>query len=170
MVQFVPAKGVIARIQQLGLVWPEVVEDLSAASITPVVGYETRLRYAGSKVEAFIEPGMYAEEDVLWVVGLRIREKVTHIPRQEQVVGHERKHRRSGHGGSGQRWPTTWKELISRIQDHPDVELHKGGKHLNVMLHGRQVQTLPLTASDHRALLNACQVLRGAGIDVRREE
>lgn len=153
----------------MGLSWPEVVNDLQRAeSITPVPGYDTRLRYCGEKVQAYIEPGTYDGEDALWIVGLRERQRAD-APSRTQVVGRETTTRKSGRkGGSGNRWPTTWKELINRINQHPQAHVENGGKHLRVFLRGRQVQALPCTASDHRALLNACQVLRGLGIDVRR--
>lgn len=169
MAEFIPVRGVIARLPQLDLAWHQVVEDLDHACVTPVPGNATRLRYRGERVDAFVEPGRCEGREVWWVVGLHAREAVEPLPRQLQVVGHEPRHRKSGaHGGGGQRWPTTWRELIARIEAHPEAEVRQGGKHLNVLLRGRQVQALPVTASDHRALLNACQILRGHGIDVRR--
>lgn len=169
MTQFVPTQRTVERVLQLGLTWPEVVVDLdNAASITPIEGFDTRLRYCGEKVQAYVEPGTYDGEDALWIVGLRERCKATE-PSPHQVVGREAAKRKSGkRGGSGSRWPTTWKELINRINAHPQARVENGGKHLRVFLRGQQVQALPCTSSDHRALLNACQILRGLGIDVRR--
>lgn len=169
MTQFVPAQRVVQQVRQMGLSWPEVVEDLDQAeSITPIQGYDTRLRYCGEKVQAYVEPGTFDGEEALWIVGLRERRKADQ-PSQHQVVGRETTTRKSGRrGGSGTRWPTTWKELVNRINAHPNAHVEPGGKHLRVFLGGKQVQALPCSASDHRALLNACQILRGLGIDVRR--
>lgn len=169
MTMFIPAQRVVSRVTQMGLSWSEVVDDLDQAqSITPVAGFDTRLRYCGEKVQAYIEPGTYDGQEALWIVGLRERQ-VADAPSRTQVVGRETTSRKSGKkGGSGTRWPTTWKELVNRINQHPHAHVENGGKHLRVFLHGAQVQALPCTASDHRALLNACQVLRGLGIDVRR--
>ena len=169
MSQFVPAQRVVQRVLDLGLSWPEVVDDLShAESITPIQGYDTRLRYCGEKVQAYVEPGTYDGDDALWIVGLCLRRR-SEQPADLQVVGRESAARKSSkRGGSGSRWPTTWKELVNRINAHPRARVENGGKHLRVFLDGRQVQALPCSASDHRALLNACQILRGLGVDVRR--
>lgn len=170
MATFVPTQGVVQHLREAGALrnWGEICRDLAHASVTPALGYETRLRYCGSKYEAFVEPGRYEGADALWIVYLRPRGEVPAIPRQRQVVGHEPKRQRSGHGGAGRRWPTTWKELIARVEAYPHAEVRRGGKHLAVLLRGKTVQTFPATASDHRALLNACQVLKSLGVDVRR--
>ena len=173
MVTFVPTRGVVDHLREAGQLkaWGEIVKDLHHANVTPVIGFDTRQRLVGNKYEAYVEPGKYEGQDAFYIVHLRARQDVVAIPRQRQVVGHEVKRRKSGKSyGSGRRWPTTWEELLTRLKACPGVEVRRGGKHLNVMHHGKQVQTLPLTASDRRALLNACQILRGLGIDVRREE
>lgn len=171
MAKYIPTRGVIERLERIGVSWAEMVVDLrNAGHVQSVAGYETRQRHLGNLVQAYIEPGVYDGEQVLYVVGVRLRaEKAEPIPQQRQVVGrdtHAKKSRRKG--GVGRRWPTTWPELIKRIEMHPRCRVFKGKNHWLVYLNGRQVDALPATSSDHRALLNACRQLQQRGIDVSR--
>lgn len=169
MVTFVPTQSVIQHLELKGLLdrWGEIVEDLATANTAPALGFEGRLRLCGAKYEAFTVPGTH--EGHQQVIFLRERGEVAAVPREQQIVGHEVKRRTYGKSyGAGNRWPSTWAELRERVDAHPGAKLVHGGKHLGVTLHGKHVYTLPLTASDRRALLNACQSLRQVGIDVRR--
>lgn len=171
MAQYVPTRGVIERLDQLGISWAEMVADLqNAGHVQSLAGYETRQRHLGSKVQAYIEPGVYDGEPVLYVVGVRLRAEAGEpIPRQRQIVGREVRAKKSRRkGGVGRRWPTTWPELIKRIEMHPRCRVFKGKNHWLVYLNGKQVDALPATTSDHRALLNACRHLQQCGIDVSR--
>lgn len=170
MSTFIPTQGVIAQLERFDQSWPEIVTDLQQATITPAYGYETRQRLCGERYEAFVEPGVYDGHEARWVIYLRKRRHATEpTPLGQQIVGRDaRRPTQRKRGGSGRRWPTTWQELQKRILACPGTELRPGGKHLNVYLNGQQVQALPLSASDHRALLNACQALRAKGIDVAR--
>ncbi|MFB9730054.1 hypothetical protein [Haloechinothrix salitolerans] len=75
--------------------------------------------------------------------------------------------RRRRIGGAGTVWPTTWRELRTRLHA-AGCELNRRGKHWRVELPGGQSYTLPCTASDRRALRNAAHDLSALGVDLRR--
>jgi hypothetical protein len=75
--------------------------------------------------------------------------------------------RRRGRGGAGTVWPTTWRELRTRLRA-TGCELSRRGKHWCAHLPGGHTYTFPSTASDHRALRNAAHGLAALGVDVRR--
>ncbi|WP_134666089.1 MULTISPECIES: hypothetical protein [unclassified Amycolatopsis] len=77
--------------------------------------------------------------------------------------------RRRRRGGAGTIWPTTWRELRTRLRA-AGCGLARRGKHWHVALPGGQTYTLPCTASDHRALRNAAHELAGLGVDLRRRD
>lgn len=171
MAQYVPTRGVIEHLERLGVTWSEMVADLeNAGHIQPLAGYETRQRHLGDRVQAYIEPGTYHGESALFVVGVRLRAETGEaIPKQRQIVGHETRVKKSRKkGGVGNRWPTSWPELIKRIEMHPRCRVFKGTNHWLVYLNGKQVDALPATSSDYRALMNACRQLQQRGIDVSR--
>lgn len=156
----------------VGLSWPDVVADLEQVeSVTPIRGFETRQRWIGPRVQAYIEPSITREgEDAKIVVSVRCRQRVEHDPHHVPVVGVESRvvgPRVRGRGGSV--WPRTWAELMQRLEEvAPDAAVGRGGKHLAVFRHGKRIATLPMTSSDHRGLVNACLQLRKAGIDLSR--
>ncbi|MFE0025123.1 hypothetical protein [Amycolatopsis sp. NPDC059021] len=79
-----------------------------------------------------------------------------------------RRHRRRS-GGAGTAWPTTWRELRTRLRA-AGCQLSHGGKHWRAHLPDGRTYTLPATASDHRALRNAAHDLIALGIDIRRSD
>jgi len=168
---YLPTQSVVEHLRVKGMLnrWGDIVQELERATVAPAQDHDTRLRLVAPHYEAFVDPTEHDGLRAFLVVYLKERRDVVAVPRQRQVVGREAPRRRYGKSyGSGRRWPTTWAELKERLRAHPDVTLEMGGKHLSVLLKGRAVYTMPLTSSDHRALLNACQSLRQAGIDVRR--
>lgn len=76
------------------------------------------------------------------------------------------RHRRRG--GAGTIWPTTWRELRTRLRA-AGCHLYKRGKHWHAELPNGATYTFPHTASDHRALRNAAHDLAAHGVDTRRE-
>jgi predicted RNA binding protein YcfA (HicA-like mRNA interferase family) len=74
-----------------------------------------------------------------------------------------------GRGGAGNLNPTSWEELITMLRAD-GFEVEQGGKHLAVSnSNGDRLVTLPVTASDHRSLLNALsQLRRTLGVPLRR--
>lgn len=169
MTVYVPTKRVLARVVDGDFTWPEIVRELdNAESITPIAGYDTRLRYCGEHLQAYVEPGTWEGEDALYVVGVRERERAEE-PSEHQVVGRSVPVQHSSRrGGSGSQWPSTWRELLQRLARQPGVRVMQGGKHLIVLRDSKRVFTMPISASDHRALRNACTGLRAVGIDVSR--
>ncbi|APC43291.1 hypothetical protein Joe_51 [Streptomyces phage Joe] len=162
-----PTTRLLARMQERGTYWPDVEADLQdPETVTPVEGFASRLRLAGKEWQGYVEPG---KSEGHWVlVGVRPRERAEqglHAP----VIGVEvsRSIPRSS-GGSGRRWPSSWSELQGRLIEQ-GYRLEQGRNHIGVFDGDRRVSTLPVTASDHRALVNACtQLRREADIDVRR--
>ncbi len=75
--------------------------------------------------------------------------------------------RRRRRGGAGNVWPTTWRELRSRLQA-AGCELSHRGKPWLAHLPGGGTYTFPATASDHRALRNAAHDLVALGVELRR--
>ncbi|WJN63459.1 hypothetical protein [Streptomyces phage phiScoe56] len=165
--QLHPTTRLLANMQERGTYWPDVEADLTKPeSVTPVEGSATRLRLAGKEWQGYAEPGHSEGHYVL--VGVRPRrraEEGTGTP----VVGVPVKMSipRSS-GGSGRRWPSSWSELQGRLIEQ-GYRLEQGRTHIGVYDGEARVSTLPVTSSDHRALVNACtQLRREAGIDVRR--
>ncbi|AFV51367.1 hypothetical protein FDG66_gp47 [Streptomyces phage phiCAM] len=156
----------MANMSERGTYWPDVESDLTEPeTVTPVPGFESRLRLCGEKWQGYVEPGHSEGHYVL--VGVRPRDRAeegTGTP----VVGVpvSRSIPRSS-GGSGTRWPSSWGELQGRLIEL-GYRLEQGRTHVGVYEGDAKVSTLPVSASDHRALLNACTQLRREGIDVRR--
>lgn len=75
--------------------------------------------------------------------------------------------RRRRRGGTGTIWPTTWRELRTRLWA-AGCKLSRRGKHWCAHLPGGHTYTLPAAASNHRALRNTAHGLAALGIDVRR--
>jgi hypothetical protein len=165
--RFIPSRAAVTMMAGFSLAWPDVVDDLERVqTVTPVVGYETRERWCGSLVEAYIEPDD-EDEDAVVIVGVRPRRVAD--PQETRVVGVEARvtgPRVKGKGGS--RWPSSWRELLARLQRMDDVEVVTGGKHLLVLRDGQQVAAMPASPSEYRGLMNMCLELRARGIDVRR--
>lgn len=158
------------QLERLGVTWGDLVEDLeNAQHRQPVVGFATRQRWLGETIQAYIEPGTYDGEDCFYVLGARLR-CAAEEPAELQVVGKEtRVVKRRKSGGSGSVWPTTWAELKQRIEAHDGYRVLPGrGGHQIVYRNGKQVFVLPTSASDWRAIRNACLALRGKGVDCRR--
>lgn len=167
--QFVPTKHIVSTLERFGMSWPDLVDDLNHANRQPMIGYPTRQRWLGEKLQAYIEPGTYQGEDVFFVVGVRLRCS-SDEPAPVQVVGIETQAVKSRkRGGAGRVWPSTWGELEKRIEAHPGLRVLPGnGGHRIVYRNGKQVDVLPTSSSDYRALRNACLQLKRRGIDVRR--
>ncbi|WJN62982.1 hypothetical protein [Streptomyces phage phiScoe25] len=162
-----PTTNLLSRMAERGTYWPDVEADLqNPETVTPVEGFDTRLRLAGEKWQGYVEPGHSEGHYVL--VGVRPRERAEQ-GHHEPVVGVEpqRSIPRSS-GGSGTRWPSSWSELQGRLIEQ-GYRLEQGRTHIGIYDGDKRVSTLPVSASDHRALVNACtQLRREAGIDVRR--
>ncbi|WMI33371.1 hypothetical protein SEA_PROVOLONE_51 [Streptomyces phage Provolone] len=162
-----PTTRVLASMRERGTYWPDVEKDLSEPeTVTPVVGFETRLRLAGGDWQGYAEPGR--EEGHYVLVGVRPRDRaeegtgtpVVGIPVSPSLP-------RSS-GGSGTRWPTSWSELQGRLIEQ-GYRIEQGRTHLGIYDGDKKIGTLPTSASDHRGLKNACtQLRREAGIDLRR--
>lgn len=170
MTAWIPTDAVLAKLKQQGLTWQELVAELDKAErITPIAGEDGKgRRYTTCKIDAHVSPGKYLGEDVMFV------NKLWGKMHQEAgdasgILGVEPQAKKSGRkGGSGNRWPTDFKELVKRIRLIQGCDVRQGGKHLLIMKEERQVGALPLTASDHRSLQNACLQLKKLGIDVSR--
>lgn len=169
---FIPTRSAVTAMAIIGLAWPDVLLDLeNVESVTPVRGYETRERWCGSRVQAYIEPGTTPRgEAAKVIVSLRSRVRADPDEPHTPVVGVEepvRGPRVRGRGGSS--WPRTWPDFFKRLeQTAPEAAVGRGGKHLSVFLDGQRIATLPISPSDHRGLVNTCLQLRRAGIDVSR--
>lgn len=169
MATFVPTRSAIDSMTELDLTWADLINDLKdVESLTPVRGYDTRQRWCGRTLQAYVEPGRLYDEDVLYVVHVRERVRAEE-PSEHQVVGVATAAQRSTRrGGRGSRWPATWAELLERLQTHEGIRIQRGGKHLVVLRHSKRIFTLPISASDHRAVRNACTQLRALGLDLSR--
>lgn len=168
--QLVPTSQIVSRLDQLGLSWADLVEDMTHSQHRqPMNGYATRQRWVGNKLQGYMEPGTFDGEQCFFVVGVRLR-SFAEEPSQTQVVGIESKVvKRRKSGGAGQVWPTTWDELKKRIEAHDGLRVLQGnGGHQIVYKNGKQLDVLPTSSSDWRAIRNACLQLRGKGIDCRR--
>lgn len=172
MTHYVPTKHTVSSLERLGLTWPEFVRDVDGCGlIQPMPGHETRQCHFGTRVQAFIEPGVYDGEPCFYVVGVRLRvSEGPALPASQQIVGRETRAVKSRkRGGSGRMWPTSWQELEKLIESHEGMRVLQGnGGHRIVYKNGKQIDVLPTSSSDHRALHNACLQLRRKGIDVRR--
>lgn len=72
-----------------------------------------------------------------------------------------------GHGGVGNRYPTTLKDLMSLLAER-GCTVDSSGRHTHVELDGRTF-TMPKTPSDHRSLLNTIKgIERELGISLER--
>lgn len=166
---YVPTKHVLGLMVDGLFAWPDLVREMdNAESITPVAGYERRQRWCGQRLQAYVEPGTWDGEDALFIVGVRERARAEE-PSEHQVVGRAvpaQRSRRSG--GVGRRWPSTWRELTDRLKQHEGVRVLHGGKHMIVTRHHKRIFTMPISASDHRGIRNACLQLQRLGIDVSR--
>lgn len=172
MTEYFPTRSAQRAATDNGFSWAEVVEDLSQAGVHhPLRGYETRIQVTGERIQALCEAGF--DDDgfpALFVIGLCKRRESAPVPLAERVVGVEPKvQRQARKGGVGTRWPTSWDELIKRLRALGH-EVTVGGKHMHVLRAGKRVATMPLTASDHRSLVNMCRTLERVGIDVRRAQ
>lgn len=161
---FEPLPRVVEHVGTLGLTWQEVERDLEQGHGTPAYNQPGKRRIVGEQVEAIV-----ADESP--AVVLYVRRRNQPCPGDATfVVGRERKRRmpKSKGGGAGNRWATSWGELIKLAERNKDVRVVQGSKHYIVLKGGKQVCVLPLTASDHRSLMNASRQLDKLGIDVRR--
>ena len=71
-------------------------------------------------------------------------------------------------GGAGNLNPTSFSELITMLKAE-GYSVEMGGKHMAVLRDGAVIATIPVTASDHRSLLNAVTLLRReTGAELRR--
>jgi hypothetical protein len=140
-----------------------------AAHRQPLAGFETRERWVGNKAQGYMEPGTFDGEACFYVVGVRLR-SFSDQPAEYQVVGIETKAVKSRKsGGMGNVWPTTWDELKKRIEAHDGLRVLPGnGGHQIVYRNGKQIDVLPTSSSDWRAIKNACLQLKGKGVDCRR--
>ncbi|WLW38526.1 hypothetical protein [Streptomyces phage Vanseggelen] len=162
-----PTTRLLADMASRGTYWPDVEADLSEPeTVTPVEGFDTRLRLAGESWQGYVEPGR--DEGHFVLVGVRPRERaeegtgtpVVGVPISPSIP-------RSS-GGSGSRWPSSWNELQGRLIEL-GFTIRQGKTHLGVYRDGQKIASLPSTASEYRGLLNACtQLRRDHGIDVGR--
>lgn len=161
---FEPLPRVVEHVGTLGLTWQEVERDLEQGHGTPAYNQPGKRRIVGEQVEAIVA------DDARPAVVLYVRRRNQPCPGDATfVVGRERKRRMpKSKGGAGNRWATTWPELIKLAERNKDVRVVQGTKHYIVLKGGKQVCVLPLTASDHRSLMNASRQLDKLGIDVRR--
>lgn len=164
-----PSRAVLRHLTLRGESWRAVVEDLEHPECNlPVPGYSTRRAIHGIAFTGYVEPWDGDGDDAWLVVGVREREKA---PESEAsgVVGQEvaRSLPRS-HGGCGTRWPTSWRELTQRLEEIKSVTIERGSKHIVIYKDGKQIDALPCSASDHRALANTALHLKRLGIDVSR--
>lgn len=162
---FEPLERVIEHAQAvLGMSWQEVEYDLDHGHITPAQNQPGKVRIVGSRVDAIA-----VDQDPMLVLYVRER-RAPDLDNHTPVVGVERPRRlpRQRGGGHGNRWATSFPELIKLAERNNGVRVVQGSKHYLVLKDGTQVASLPLTASDHRSLMNASKQLDNLGIDVRR--
>ncbi|QMP84525.1 putative helicase [Streptomyces phage Endor1] len=162
-----PTAKLLEKMSERGTYWPDVESDLlKPETVTPVEGSRTRLRVCGVSWQGYVEPG---KSEGHWVlVGVRPRDRAEEGTGTPVVGVPVRLSMPRSSGGSGRRWPSSWSELQGRLIEQ-GYRLEQGRTHIGVYDQGRRVSTLPVTSSDHRALVNACtQLRREAGIDVRR--
>lgn len=167
---FDPLPRVVEHCTTLDLTWQEVERDLVQGHNTPAPGQPGKRRIVGEKVEAIVAEA--EEPPRLIVLYVRPRRRLS-MEEAEYIIGRQRERgerglRKAKGGGSGRRWPTTFRELIRLAERNKGVRVVQGSKHHIVLKDGQQVAVLPLTASDHRSLMNASRQLDKAGIDVRR--
>ncbi|MGC7095391.1 hypothetical protein ACPZ19_12050 [Amycolatopsis lurida] len=79
-----------------------------------------------------------------------------------------RPRRRGRRGGQGNRWPTTWAELRTRLEQR-GCTVERRGTRSRVTLADGSRYVLPGHASDRRALANSATDLRARDVDVRAE-
>jgi hypothetical protein len=162
---FEPLDRVVEHIKTLGFTWQEVAEDLDQGHITPVPYHHERRRIVGRSVEAIVAGE--SPTVVLYVRPRSLPDTENHVP----VVGVEPRRRMPrSRGGAGNQWPTTFTELMKLAERDRTVRVVKGARHWIVLRDGQQVCVLPLTASDHRSLMNATKQLHALGINVRRSQ
>lgn len=174
MKQVIPTKSGQKAMDDRGLTLNQVVELLQNAElIEPVKGHpDRRAFFAGNDqgtFEMWIAPGEKYGEQCWFFLGLRHWHRPVWSDQDTAVVGVEpRRGQRRGHGGAGTMLPTSFAELVRRVEKIPGWTVEHGGKHLKIVgPHGKYV-TIPVSTSDHRAVRNAAATLRGMGLDLRR--
>lgn len=91
-------------------------------------------------------------------------EQSTEAPRSLQPVKRAQRRVRGGNGGH---WPATWDQLMERVSA-AGCEVLRRSSHVVVRVPSGERVTLHHTASDWRALRNACSQFARHGVDLRR--
>lgn len=168
---YIPTRSGLRAMEQLSYTWPQVVDELREAWCTrPAPGAVGRLLIAAPTLECVAAEGTHAGDPARFVLGLRERRadaaaEPTNVVGVEPAIAHRKVSR-----GPARRWPVSWRELALRLVRDHDCVIERGRNHLIVRRDGAPRAYLPVSASDHRSLLNACLQLRRVGIDVSRTD
>lgn len=164
-----PITRVLVALQEHGERWQDVHADLSKPEVvSPDAHHPGRMQIFGDKFMGIVCPTVRDEEDVWVLICARPRTRASE-PSPVQVVGIEPKRRHRRHkGGSGGHWPSTWEDLLKRVEQRAGWAIAPtGGGHIVVLHNGKQMTSIPSTPSEYRGLMNACLQIKRAGLDLR---
>lgn len=161
----VPTRAGMRALEDRDLEWADVVRLVDGAEYSqPAPGSTTRRAYVAGDWLVFGEPSTYDGEECLYLIGLARRNREGQVQRR---VTEQRSPKSSRRGGAGTLLPTTYREVLQRLSD-AGWTWETRGKHIAVYGPEGQRGTLPISASDWRAIRNAVTHLKQVGIDVRR--
>ena len=163
--QLLPTRAGMRAMEGLGLSWGDVLGLLDhAEQEQPCPGGSDRRSHLSGDYILFTARGWFEGEPALHLLGISRRNLEGQVVRK--VV--EKRPTKRKRGGAGTLLPTSFKEILQRIDEAEGWSYVMGGKHIAV--HGPEGQrsTIPLSASDWRAMANNVSQLRKLGLDVRR--